>query len=515
MTSAGTRASIVLEARAITKRFPGIVANDAVDFALHAGEVHALVGENGAGKTTLMNICYGLEAPDSGAVHVDGAPVELRHPVDALRLGIAMVHQHFMLVPVFTVVENVVLGAESAGLAGSLDYQGPRARIRTLGERYGLALDPDARVEDLSVGEQQRVEILKALYREARVLILDEPTSVLTPGEANDLLAVLRRLSAEGVGVVLVTHKLHEALAVADRITVLRSGRVVATPRPEDLDAAGLAALMIGRTLAPVASKGPSRFGDPALRVAGLSVRDARGLLAVDNVSLEVRAGEIVGVAGVQGNGQTELVEALAGLRPLAGGTVTWPGVTTVHPSPRAVRAGGTGHVPEDRLRDGVVLSFSVADNLTLCAYDSPPFARWGQRSDDAIAEHARMLMASFDIRAQSERTPVGHLSGGTQQKVILARELSGPIRLLIANQPTRGLDVGSVEEVHRRLLALRDAGCAILLVSTELDELRTLADRIAVLYRGRLVATLATHDATPEELGLLMAGGATPPAQG
>ena len=539
----GEGAAVVLEARGITKRFAGVVANDAVDFAVRAGEIHALVGENGAGKTTLMNVCYGLEAPDAGMLLVYGAPVALRSPADALRLGVAMVHQHFMLVPVFTVAENVVLGAEPAGRAGTLDYAAARARLRALGAQHGLAVDPDARVEDLSVGEQQRVEILKALYREARLLILDEPTAVLTPQETEELFGVLRRLAAEGVGIVFITHKLHEALAVADRITVLRRGRVEATVRPGETDAGRLAALMVGRAVTLAVAKGPTQPGAPILKVDDLRVGDARGLLAVDGVSLEVRAGEVLGVAGVQGNGQTELVEALVGLRPLAGGTVWGPGRDArsgtrdagsvpprhggqgsgdegrspgpwragAYPSPRAVRDGGTAHIPEDRQRDGLVPGFSVADNLVLCAYDAAPFARWGQRDAAAIAAHAQALMAAFDVRAPSAAIPVAQLSGGNQQKVILARELSGAVRLVIANQPTRGLDVGSVEEVHRRLVALRDAGCGVLLVSTELEELRALADRIAVLYRGRIVATLPAAEASPETLGLLMAGGAPP----
>ncbi len=509
----------LLEARGITKRFGGLLANDAVAFTLRAGEVHALVGENGAGKTTLMNICFGLERPDAGTLAVGGAPVTLRHPADALRLGIGMVHQHFMLVPVFTVLENVVLGVEPRGPAGALDRHAARARLRALAARYALPVDPDARVEDLAVGQQQRVEILKALYRDARVLILDEPTAVLTPQEVDGLFGVLRGLAAGGVGIVFITHKLAEALAIADRITVLRRGLVVATVRPRDTDAAQLAALMVGRAVALAPTKAPARPGPVVLQVDGLRVLDARGLAAVDGVSFAVRAGEVLGIAGVQGNGQTELVEALAGLRPLAGGRVTWPGLAPVSgrarpwsggaaapPTPRAIRAGGTAYVPEDRQRDGLVPSFSIADNLVLCAYDAPPFARWGQHDERAIAAHARTLMAAFDVRAPSERTPVAALSGGNQQKVVLARELSGAVRLVLANQPTRGLDVGSVAAVHQRLLALRDAGCAILLVSTDLDELRALADRIAVLYRGRLVATLPAT-ASPEQLGLLMAG--------
>ncbi|HEY7064720.1 MAG TPA: ABC transporter ATP-binding protein [Chloroflexota bacterium] len=506
----------LLEARGITKRFGAILANDGVDFTLHAGEVHALVGENGAGKTTLMNVCYGLECPDAGTLLVRGVPVALRQPADALRLGIGMVHQHFMLVPVFTVLENVVLGVEPSGPLGALDRPAARARLRALGERYALPVEPDARVENLAVGQQQRVEILKALYREARILILDEPTAVLTPQEVADLFAVLRGLAQSGAGIVFITHKLDEALAVADRITVLRRGRVVATVRPAETDAPRLAALMVGRAVALTPTKPPAQPGEPVLRVEGLRVRDARGLLAVDDVSFAVRAGEVLGIAGVQGNGQTELVEALAGLRPRAGGAVAWPGVRAVHPGPRAVRAGGTAHVPEDRQRDGLVLAFSVADNLVLCAYDAAPFARWGQRDAAAIAAHARTLMAAFDVRAPSERTPVARLSGGNQQKVILARELSGAVRLVLANQPTRGLDVGSVEAIHQRLLALRDQGCAVLLVSADLDELRALADRIAVLYRGRLVATLPAAAATPEQLGLLMTGAtAASPQQG
>jgi simple sugar transport system ATP-binding protein len=506
--SAALDAPVVLETRGITKRFPSVVANDAVDFTLRAGEVHALVGENGAGKTTLMNVCYGLEAPDAGVVYVRGAPVLLQGPADAIRLGVAMVHQHFMLVPVFSVTENVVLGAEPVGPVGTLSDRAARERLRVLGERHGLVVDPGARVEDLSVGAQQRVEILKALYRDARILILDEPTAVLTPQETEALFGVLRRLAAEGGGIVFITHKLHEALEVADRITVLRRGRVVATVRPRDTDAVRLAALMVGRAVTLAVEKGPAQPGDVVLSVDALRVRDGRGLLAVDGVSLAVRAGEILGIAGVQGNGQSELVEALVGLRPLAGGTIAWPGVTGAHPSPRQVRDGGTAHIPEDRQRDGLVASFSVADNLVLSVYDRAPFARWGCRDEAAIVAHARRLMAAFDVRAPSERTPVTQLSGGTQQKVILARELSGAIRLVIANQPTRGLDVGAIEEVHGRLVALRDAGAGVLLVSTELDELRALADRIAVLYRGRIVATLRADEASAERLGLLMAGG-------
>jgi simple sugar transport system ATP-binding protein len=497
----------LLEARGITKRFGDLLANDAVDLTLRAGEVHALVGENGAGKTTLMNVCFGLERPDAGSLAVRGVPVTLRHPADALRLGIGMVHQHFMLVPVFTVLENVVLGVEPRSPAATLDRRAARARLRALAARYALAVDPDARVEDLAVGQQQRVEILKALYREARVLFLDEPTAVLTPQEVEALFGVLRGLAASGVGIVFITHKLAEALAVADRITVLRRGRVVATVRPRDTDAARLATLMVGRVVALAATKAPARPGAVVLQADALRVHDARGLAAVDGVSFAVRAGEVLGIAGVQGNGQTELVEALAGLRPLAGGTVAWPGGAAAHPTPRAIRAAGTAYSPEDRQRDGLVPSFSIADNLILGAYDTAPFARWGQRDDTAIAAHARALMAAFDVRAPSERTPVARLSGGNQQKVILGRELSGAVRLVLANQPTRGLDVGSVEAVHQRLLALRDAGCAILLVSTDLDELRAVADRIAVLYRGRLVATLPAADASPERLGLLMAG--------
>ncbi len=509
--AAGQDATLLLEARGITRRFPGVLANDAVDFTLRAGEIHALLGENGAGKTTLMNVFAGLLAPDAGEIRVDGRPVAIRTPGQALALGIAMVHQHFLLIPVFTVAENIVLGAEPSGVLGTLDRAAARARLCELATAYGLAVDPDARVEDLPVGLQQRVEILKALYGAARILILDEPTAVLTPRETADLFAVLRRIAAGGVGIIFITHKLGEVLAVADRITVLRRGRVVATVLPAATDAPRLAALMVGRDVTLAVPRGPARPGAPALRVADLRVLDGRGLPAVDGVSFEVRAGEILGLAGVQGNGQTELVEALVGLRPAAGGTVERPGLPPGPASPRAVLAGGTAHIPEDRQRDGLVLPFSVADNLVLCSYYQPPYARWGRLDPAAIARAARARMAEYDVRAPSERSPVGQLSGGTQQKVILARELSRPVRLVIANQPTRGLDVGSVEYVHRRLVALRDGGAGVLVVSTELDELLALADRLAVLYRGRIAATLEAAEATPARLGLLMAGGADP----
>jgi simple sugar transport system ATP-binding protein len=502
----------LLEARGITKRYPGVLANDGVDFSLSAGEIHAVLGENGAGKTTLMHVFAGLVEPDAGELRVDGQPVAIRTPKDAIALRIAMVHQHFLLVPVFTVAENVVLGAEPARGGGRLDRAAARARVRELAAAYGLAVEPEALVEDLPVGVQQRVEILKALYRDARILILDEPTAVLTPRETADLVEVLRRVAARGVGVVFITHKLGEVLAVADRVTVLRRGQVVATLAPRETDAQRLAALMIGHEVALTVAREPARPGDVVLRGEELRVRDARGLLAVDGATFEVRAGEVLGVAGVQGNGQSELVQALVGLRPLVGGRLARPGVGAGPAGPRAVWQGGTAHVPEDRQRDGLVLPFSVAENLILCSYYQAPYAQWGRLDPAAIAREARARMAEFDVRAPSERSVAAQLSGGNQQKVILARELSRPVRLVIANQPTRGLDVGSVEYVHRRLIALRDGGAAVLLVSTELDELLAVADRIAVLYRGRVVATLRTAEATAERLGLLMAGGGEAP---
>jgi len=497
----------VLQLRSITKSFPGVLANDHIDLELHEGEILALLGENGAGKTTLMNILYGLYTQDEGEIYVRGEPADIRSPTDAIRYGIGMVHQHFMLIPVFSVTENVMLGDESVRAGILLDRDRAAGRIGEISRRFGLDVDPSAMVENLPVGVQQRVEIIKVLYREADILILDEPTAVLTPQEAEHLFAVIRSLVAQGKSVIFITHKLKEVLAIADRITVLRRGRVAGDADPARVTEAELAKMMVGREVILEVGKGQARPGDVVLDVQDLMVRGDRGALAVDGVSLQVRAGEILGIAGVQGNGQTELVEALTGLREAESGRLAIQGQVMTDATPRAITEAGTAHVPEDRQQDGLVLPFSVADNLVMNTYYVPPFARGIVLQEDEIEAAAQQRAELFDVRTPSIRVPVANLSGGNQQKVIVARELSRPIRLLVAAQPTRGLDVGSIEYIHSRLVEKRDDGCAVLLVSSELDEILGLADRIAVIYEGQIVATLAAADATKERLGLLMAG--------
>jgi len=497
----------VLELRGMTKAFPGVLANDHIDLTLEEGEIHALLGENGAGKTTLMNLLYGLYQPDEGEIILRGQPVDIHSPSDAIAMGIGMVHQHFMLVPVLTVTENVMLGVESVRNGIFLDRAAAAQRIRAISQQYGLEVDPDAYIKDLPVGVQQRVEIIKLLYRHADILILDEPTAVLTPQEAEELFKVMRSLAAQGKSIIFITHKLKEVLAVADRITVLRLGRVVGTTTPQAADEGTLARMMVGRQVILKVQKKPAQPGDVVLSVRDLLVLDDRLQLAVNGVSFEVRAGEILGIAGVQGNGQTELVEALTGLRPPVAGHVTILGEEMTYASPRAIIEKGVAHVPEDRQRDGLVLSYPVADNLVLNTYYVPPFATGIVMHEEAILTAAEERVRQFDIRTPSVRVPVANLSGGNQQKVIVAREFSRPIRLLIASQPTRGLDVGSIEYIHNRIIAKRDEGTAVLLVSPELDEIMALADRIAVMYRGRLVAVLPPAEVTKEQLGLLMAG--------
>ncbi|HEX9124132.1 MAG TPA: ABC transporter ATP-binding protein [Actinomycetota bacterium] len=496
-----------LELKGITKRFPGVIANDRVDLVVESGEIHALLGENGAGKTTLMNVLYGLYHADEGEILIDERLVTFDGPGDAIAAGLGMVHQHFMLVPVFTVTENIILGVEPTGPFGWIDRRGARTRVEELSARYGLEVPPDAMVEELPVGVQQRVEILKALYRQAEVLILDEPTAVLTPQETEELFAVMRSLKDGGKSVIFITHKLKEVLAVADTITVLRGGKVVGTTRPEEADEDELAAMMVGRAVSLTVEKGPAKPGDPVLQVGDLVVMDDRGHRAVDGVSFDVRAGEIVCVAGVQGNGQTELVEALTGLRPKVEGRVALNGRDITHASPNDVLDAGVAHVPEDRQRDGLIDKFSIADNLVLDTYDQPPFANGIVRNREAVLDAAQDRVRAFDIRTPSVGIPASTLSGGNQQKVVVARELSRPISLLIASQPTRGLDVGSIEYIHEQIVKQRDEGIAVLIVSSELDEVLALADRVAVMYRGRVVAVLAREQATREGLGLLMAG--------
>jgi len=608
----------ILEVRNVTKRFPGVLANDRCSFSLDQGEILAFLGENGAGKSTLMNILYGLYSQDEGEIEVRGAPVEIQDPNDAIELGVGMVHQHFQLVPVFTVAENIVMGTEPtrfafswrtlglmsgvaallffvggvfaldnllqwllAAVAGgaamailygmfillgylsrrlifkqyfaimavvssvalailalvlgeagqipliifaallfaaashpalraittALDRRTATRRIQALSAQYGLAVDPDALIEDLPVGVQQRVEIIKTLYREAEILILDEPTAVLTPQETEELFEIMRGLVAQGKSIIFITHKLKEVLTIADRVVVLRNGRVAGETRPAESSQDELAGMMVGREVALIVDKGPASPGDVVLEVTELIAEDQRHQLALRGVDLTVRAGEVLGVAGVQGNGQTELVEVLTGLRPALGGSVQILGKDMTNASPRAVTELGVAHIPEDRQRDGLVLSFPITDNLMLCNYYQPIFAQGPEIRFDALYEYSERLVKEFDVRTPSIALPAQNLSGGNQQKVIVAREFSRPIQLLIAAQPTRGLDVGSIEYIHGRLIEKRDEGAAVLLVSVELDEIMALSDRIAVMYEGQIVGTVNADEITREELGLLMAG--------
>jgi simple sugar transport system ATP-binding protein len=496
-----------LELRGITKRFGDLVANDHIDITVEPGEVHALLGENGAGKSTLMNQLYGLLQPDEGEILVDGEKKVFRSPRDAIAAGIGMVHQHFMLVPVFTVGENIALGAEETrgGPFGFLDRRRNRRDVLEVSQRYGLPVDPDALVENLPVGAQQRVEIVKALIRDVDLLILDEPTAVLTPQETDELLAVMRSLAATGKSIVFITHKLKEVKAIADRITVIRRGRTVVTASP-DTPEDELAALMVGRAVSLEVDKTPAEPGREVLKISGLIVDDDRGVRAVDGVDLVVRAGEVLGIAGVQGNGQTELVEAVMGLRPPRTGSIMVDNEDLVGMTTKQILRSGIGYVPEDRSLDGVVKEFSVAENLVLDTYDRAPYGNAFRLNPGAIAASARERVEQFDIRTSSPDSAVSTLSGGNQQKVVVAREMSRPLRLFIAAQPTRGVDVGSIEFIHGRIVHERDNGTAVLVVSSELDEVVGLADRIAVMYSGRILA-IVSPDTPREEIGLLMAG--------
>lgn len=496
----------VLEARGITKRFPGVVANDHVDFSLQAAEIHCLLGENGAGKTTLMNILYGLYHQDEGEILVRGQPVRVTGPHQAIALGIGMVHQHFMLIPTLTVTENVMLGVESTR-GPFLERESAAQRVRELSRQYGLEVDPDALVRDLSVGIQQRVEIIKALYRQAEILILDEPTAVLTPQEVEDLFEVMRSLARQGKAIIFITHKLREVLKVADRITVLRQGKVVGSTRPAATSQQELATMMVGREVILKVEKGEARPRRAVLELRQLEVLSDRGRPAVRGISLEVRSGEILGVAGVQGNGQSELVEAITGLRPVSAGQILLDGEEVSGRSPRHIEERGTAHVPEDRQGVGLVVAFSVRDNLLLNQYFKPPYRRGAVLQEEVWDRSAEGLVRRFDIRTPSIHASVSSLSGGNQQKVIVAREFSRDTHLVVAAQPTRGLDVGSIEYIHRLLVEKRDQGAAILLVSSELDEILGLSDRIAVLYRGEIMGLLEPQQFSRELLGLLMAG--------
>ncbi len=497
----------VLELRGITKQFPGTLANDHVDFDLRRGEVHALLGENGAGKSTLMNILYGLYSPDEGEILINGQQVRIASPGDAIARGIGMVHQHFMLIPVMSVAENIVLAVEPRRDGVLLDYKSARNRVRELASSFGFAIDPDAKIEDISVGQQQRVEILKALYRRADILILDEPTAVLTPQEAVELFGILKNLQREGLSIIFISHKLNEVLEIAERVTVLRRGKVIETVPTAGATEEELARRMVGRDVVLRIDKAPSQPADPILVVEGLTVKDDRDLVKVNDVSFEVRGGEIVAIAGVDGNGQTELIDAITGLRHPEQGRILVEGRDVTNANAKQHFDVGVGHVPEDRQRRGLVLEFSLAENIGLHDYRKRPYSRLGWLHPKRLLERAARLIREFDVRGGGPRTPGGALSGGNQQKVILAREIDRDPRVLVAAQPTRGLDVGAIEFVHRRLVEERDEGRAVLLVSLELEEVLSLADRILVIYEGKFVGEFPPT-ATEEELGVAMTGG-------
>ena len=496
----------VLETHNITKRFPGVLANDQVSMRLDEGEILAILGENGAGKTTLLNVIYGLYDQDEGDIFINGQATTIDNPNDAISKGIGMVHQHFMLVPVFTAAENMILGAEVSH-AGVLDMKEARQKILEISKAYGLKVDPDSVVEELPVGIQQRVEILKALFREARILILDEPTAVLTPQEIDELFEVMRELKSQGVSIIFITHKLNEVMQIADRIMVMRRGKVVGETRPSETDQSDLANMMVGREVILKVEKKAAHPKEPVFEVENLSIQEDNELHAVKNVSFTVRAGEILGVAGVQGNGQTELAEAITGLRGFNKGVIKIKGQRMPQENPRALVENGLSHIPEDRQKHGLVLPYPLTDNLILCSYYKHPFVKGITRDENVIESNARERIDQFDIRTPSPFIPASNLSGGNQQKLIVARELSRDVSILIANQPTRGLDVGSIEYIHQTLVEMRDRGVGILLISAELDEILSLSDRIAVMYEGEIVATLEADKATREELGLLMAG--------
>lgn len=494
-----------LELRGITKTFGPLVANDHIDLVVEPGQIHALLGENGAGKSTLMNVLYGLYQPDAGEIFVDDAKVSFKGPGDAVAAGIGMVHQHFMLVPVFTVAESVALGYEPTKALGRLDLQAARKKVQELSAQFGFDIDPDALIEDLPVGAQQRVEIIKALSRDAKVLILDEPTAVLTPQETDELIAIMRQLRDAGTAIVFITHKLREVKAVADCITVIRRGKVIGQASPESTDSE-LAAAMVGRAVKLSVEKDAPQLGETVFQMSQVSVVNYAGHVDLDHVDLAVRSGEILAIAGVQGNGQTELCRAILGLEPLAGGKMTLDGKDLTKMKVKDRLRHQLGYIPEDRSTDGMIASFSIAENMILDLYDTPPFATGVNMHPKVVMENARKLQEEFDVRVTSLQDPISTLSGGNQQKVIVARELSRPLKLLVASQPTRGLDVGSIEFVHQRIVQQRDRGTAVILVSTELDEVMGLADRIAVMYRGKIVG-IVPPDTPRNVLGLMMAG--------
>lgn len=494
-----------LELRNITKRFGTLVANDDISLTLKPGEIHSLLGENGAGKSTLMNVLYGLLQPDEGEILIDEKPVKFSGPGDAMAAGIGMVHQHFMLIPVFTVAENVVLGHEPTGKIGNLDLNAARKLVKEISDRFGFDIDPDAKVQDLPVGAQQRVEIIKSLARNAKALVLDEPTAVLTPQETDELMDIMRGLAKSGTSIIFITHKLREVQQVADRITVIRQGKVVASPSPK-ASASELASLMVGREVDLVVKRKPVKIGAETLVVKELTVLDDRQHQMVDGVTFSVHDGEVLAIAGVQGNGQTELAEAILGLRKIHSGSIEVAGQDVTKSSVREVLEAGLGYIPEDRKKDGLVGEFSIAENLMLDGSFGAPFAKGVQVDFAKRDEIAEKLIQEFDIRTPSAQTLAKQLSGGNQQKVVVARELGRELKVLVASQPTRGVDVGSIEFIHEQIISARDAGKALLIISTELDEVLALADRIAVMYRGRIVG-IVDSKTTREKLGKMMAG--------
>lgn len=497
----------VIEMRDITKVFGGFVANDKINLHLRKGEIHALLGENGAGKSTLMNMLAGLLEPTSGEIAVNGQVVNLDSPSKAASLGIGMVHQHFMLVEAFTVAENIILGSELTK-NGVLDIAGASKEIKALSERYGLAVDPSAKVADISVGAQQRVEILKTLYRGADILIFDEPTAVLTPSEIDELMAIMKNLVKEGKSIILITHKLDEIRAVSDRVTVIRRGKSIETVEIAGATNADLAEMMVGRSVSFKTEKQASKPKEVVLSIKDLVVNENRGVPAVKNLSLDVRAGEIVGIAGIDGNGQSELIQAITGLSKVESGSIELKGDSIVGLHPRQITELSVGHVPEDRHRDGLILEMMISENIALQTYYKEPHSKNGILNYSNITSYAKKLMEEFDVRAASELVPAAALSGGNQQKAIIAREIDRDPDLLIVSQPTRGLDVGAIEYIHKRLIEERDNGKAVLVVSFELDEILNVSDRIAVIHDGKIQGIVSPETTNKQELGVLMAGG-------
>lgn len=498
----------VVEMKNITKKFGAFVANDNIDLTIHKGEIHALLGENGAGKTTLMNILYGLYQPTSGDVYINGEKIESVNPNVAIKKGIGMVHQHFMLVETFTVVENIVLGIEETNSIGVIDIAKATKKVEELSKKYGLYVEPNALIHDISVGMQQRVEILKALYRGADILILDEPTAVLTPQEIEEIMEIMRNLTEQGKTVIIITHKLKEIKQAADYCTIIRRGKKVGTVKVNEVTEEELASMMVGRDVSFKVDKKDKEFGDTVLEIDNLYVKDNRGLDAVKGLYLTVKSGEILGIAGVDGNGQKELLEALTGLRKIESGQVTMNGRNIANLSPREIIDSGINNIPEDRQKRGLVLDFTVAENLILENYHEKPFSQKGRLNHKKISGHAIELMEKFDIRPRNDKQLAGELSGGNQQKVILAREITNDPEVLIAAQPTRGLDVGAIEYVHRYLIEQRNKEKAVILVSFELDEIMDVSDRIAIIYDGKIVDIIDANDADEKTIGLLMAGG-------